>query len=386
MTDTGPGDEVTVLLTGAGAPGCAGILRGLRANDERPVNVVGVDMNPDAYGFALVDESAVVPAGTDDDYISRMTTIAAREAVDVVLPLTTAELGPLSRNRDAFDATVMVSDPGPLGVANDKGQLYDFLDRAGLDCAPTFRRVETLDGFLDACAELGYPEQPVCFKRPVASGMRGFRVLDESEDRLSRLLSQKPDSAVTTLDSVQPVLDSAETFPELVVMEYLPGEEYSVDVLAQGDTVGPVIPRSRTRTRAGISFEGTVERDEQLIEAAAEICRELGVEYNINVQFKYDRNGVPKVLEINPRVSGTIVMCIGAGANMPYLGVKQALGEPLPPVDVEWGTHMVRYWQEVFRSPDGNRFHVEASDDRVGVESADDRVGVKSPGDGGGAD
>ena len=66
-----------------------------------------------------------------------------------------------------------------------------------------------------------------------------------------------------------------------------------------------------------------------------------------------------KVIEINPRVSGTIVMCVGAGANLPYLGVKYALGEPIPPVDVEWGTRMVRYWQELFRAPDGTNFHLE---------------------------
>ena len=354
-------DGITVLMTGAGAPGCAGIVRSLRSTDERPVRIVGVDMDPTAYGFALVDESATVPAGGDDDYVPRMVELAEREDADVVLPLTTAELGPLARNRDAFDAAVMVSPEDALAVANDKGRLYGFLDDEGFDCAPPFRRVDDADAFVEACRELGYPDRPVCFKRPVASGMRGFRVLDERGDRLERLLSEKPDSTVTTVAEVLPVLESAETFPELIVMEYLPGEEYSVDVLARGDEAGPVVPRSRTRTRAGISFEGTVERDEELIEAAGDICRGLGVEYNVNVQFKYDSDGAPKVLEINPRVSGTIIMCVGAGANLPYLGVKHALGEPIPAVDVQWGTHMVRYWQEVFRSPDGERFHVEPS-------------------------
>jgi carbamoyl-phosphate synthase large subunit len=64
------------------------------------------------------------------------------------------------------------------------------------------------------------------------------------------------------------------------------------------------------------------------------------------------------VIEINPRVAGTIVMGVGAGANLPYLGVKYALGESLPPVDVEWGTRMVRYWQELFRTPEGEPFHL----------------------------
>jgi len=351
-------DEITVLMTGAGAPGASGIVRSLRATDERPVEIVGVDMDPDAYGFELVDESATVPAGGDDEYIPEMTAIADRVDADVVLPLTTAELQPLARNRDAFDATVMVSEAETLAVANDKGQLYDFLDTDGFASAPEFRRVDSMESFVDACHELGYPDRPVCFKRPVASGMRGFRVLDPETDRLESLLSEKPTTAVTTLDEVRPVLAQADQFPELVVMEYLPGEEYSVDVLALGRETGPVVPRSRSKTRAGITFEGTVEPRRELITAADSIARELGLEYNINIQFKYDADGTPKVIEINPRVAGTIVMCVGAGVNLPYLAVKYALDEPLPDPDIEWGTQMVRFWQELFRPPNGDPHRV----------------------------
>lgn len=361
MTETDSrADEVTVLMTGAGAPGASGIVRSLRAPDDRDVRIVGVDMDPDAYGFALVDESETVPSGDAPEYVPRMAEIAEREDADVVLPLTTAELDPLAARRDAFDATVMVSPASVLDTANDKASLYGFLAEAGFDAAPAFRRVESRSAFLDAVDELGYPDRRVCFKPPVASGMRGFRVLDDrTDDGLDRLLGEKPDAAVTTLDTVLPVLDSGESFPELVVMEYLPGEEYSVDVLAMGDRVGPVVPRSRSRTRAGITFAGTVEKRPALIDAAADIARELGLEYNANLQFKYDAEGTPKLIEINPRVAGTIVMCVGAGVNLPSLALDYALGETPADPEVAWGTEMVRYWQELFRSPDGETYHVD---------------------------
>ena len=354
-------DDVTVLMTGAGAPGASGVLKSLRRPDERRVRVVGVDADPDAYGFALVEESRVVPRGDEAGYLERMVEGAADVGADVIMPLTTAELGPLSDARESLrDAGVVttVSPPSALSVANDKGRLYGFLDAEDFDAAPAFRRVDSASAFVDAVEALGYPDRPVCFKRPVASGKRGFRVLDRGSDRLDRLLHEKPDSSVTTLEAVLPVLEGAEAFPELVVMEHLPGDEYSVDVLAKGDEVGPVAPRVRERTRAGISFRGTVVEDEELIESAASICRTLGLEYNVNLQYKYDAGGTPKIIEINPRISGTIVMCVGAGANLPYLALKYALGEPVPPVEVEWGTTMTRYWQEVFHSPDGEPYRL----------------------------
>lgn len=351
-------DDVTVLMTGAGAPGASGILRSLRSGERRQVRVVGVDADPDAYGFGLVDEAYTVPHGDDDGYLDRIVEIVTAEDVDVVLPLTTAELGPLAAGRDAVPATVMVSEAEALAVANDKGALYEFLATNGFACAPDYRQVDDLTSFDEAVAALGYPERPVCFKPAVGSGMRGFRVLDERTDRLTRLFDEKPGAGVTTLPEVRPVLAEADPFPELVVMEYLPGEEYSVDALAMGDEVGPVVPRTRSKTRAGITFQGVVEENEALIAAASDICRDLGLRYNVNIQFKYDATGEPKVIEINPRVAGTIVMCVGAGANLPALGLAHALGEPLPPVDVAWGTQMTRYWTELFRAPDGRTYHV----------------------------
>lgn len=350
----------TVLLTGAGAPGAAGILKSLHGMDDRKVRVVGVDMDPDAYGFAFTDEQYVVPAGDATDYVPRLETIAKREQPDVILPLTTNELQPLATHRDRFEQPIMVSPAEALRAANDKANLYQFLANRDFDSAPDFHRVESKTAFLDALEDLGYPEQPVCFKPPVSSGMRGFRILDERTDRLDRLLETKPGTPITTADEILPVLSAADSFPPLVVMEYLPGDEYSVDVLAMGESVGPVVPRTRSRTRAGITFEGTVEENEDLIDAAGSICRELGLEYNINLQFKYDGSGTPKVIEINPRVSGTIVMCVGAGVNLPALGVKYALGEPVPPQEIKWGTEMVRYWSELFTMPDGETFQLPA--------------------------
>ncbi len=350
-------DEITVLMTGAGAPGASGIIKSLRMVSERSIRIVGVDMESDAYGFAFTDTGYTVPAGIDDAYISRMREIASEESVDVILPLTTAELEPLTTAQELFDAEVMVSKPKSLKIANNKGRLYQYLEEETFDTAPEYRRVSTKDKFVDAVHALGYPDTPVCFKPPVASGMRGFRVLDETTDRLDRLLSDKPDSAVTTLEEVLPILTSTDSFPDLAVMEYLPGKEYSVDVLAMGDKVGPVIPRTRERTRAGITFEGKVEKRDELIDAATSICKGLDLEYNINLQFRYDSNGHPRLIEINPRIAGTVIMCVGAGANLPYLAVQYALGEEISPSPVNWGTRMVRYWEELFHMPDGEVTH-----------------------------
>jgi carbamoyl-phosphate synthase large subunit len=49
---------------------------------------------------------------------------------------------------------------------------------------------------------------------------------------------------------------------------------------------------------------------------------------NIGVQVRRDRNRTPKIVEINPRIQGTIVHCIAQWreSTIQYLLQKQALG------------------------------------------------------------
>jgi carbamoyl-phosphate synthase large subunit len=65
---------------------------------------------------------------------------------------------------------------------------------------------------------------------------------------------------------------------------------------------------------------------------------------------KDSQNGDPLLLEINPRVQGTIVAALGAGVNLPLLAVKKAMEIPVEPSEmaVAWGTSFSRYWTETY--------------------------------------
>ena len=65
-------NTVTVLMTGAGAPGAPGIIRCLRKNGERSIRIVGVDMNENAAGRKLVDAFYTVPAAKDPGFLDRV--------------------------------------------------------------------------------------------------------------------------------------------------------------------------------------------------------------------------------------------------------------------------------------------------------------------------
>jgi carbamoyl-phosphate synthase large subunit len=138
-------------------------------------------------------------------------------------------------------------------------------------------------------------------------------------------------------------------------MEYLPGDEYSVDVLVDNGRFISAIPRSRDHIKMGISFVGTVVHDTEIIKYSRRVVEGLKLNGNIGLQFKRDKTGIPKIIESNPRVQGTIVLCTAAGENMVYEAVKLGIGEEVTVPKVNWGVKMIRYWDELFIDSNGNK-------------------------------
>ena len=98
----------------------------------------------------------------------------------------------------------------------------------------------------------------------------------------------------------------------------------------------------------GISFVGTTEHDTKIIEISRQLGEELKLHGNIGLQFIKDNRGVPRIIEINPRVQGTIVLSLASGYNMVYNALKISLGETPQPFRPRWGVKMIRFWDEIY--------------------------------------
>lgn len=336
-------------MTGGGAPGAPGILRCLQQNPLFRITVA--DARPEAVGRYLHPDFVKIPMAGDSDFIPALLELCNREKIDLVLPLVTKELLPLATNKHLFEKSgtrVLVSPAASLEIANNKSRLYQFLQWRGME-VPDFRVVETGDQFETAIRELGYPDKPVCFKPSVSNGSRGFRIINEQIDERELLFLQKPDSTYMRGADALRILSSG-GFPELLVSEYLPGEEYSVDCLANQGSSVVIVPRLRKRMINGISVEGEFVKQEEIISYCSQVLQELRLHGNIGIQVKKSASGKYQMLEINPRVQGTLSAGLGAGINLPELAIKQETGQPISPGElaVRWGTKFSRYWQEVF--------------------------------------
>jgi len=71
--------------------------------------------------------------------------------------------------------------------------------------------------------------------------------------------------------------------------------------------------------RAGLAMYFVTLADDGLMELADRIVAELDIEWFFNIQLVGD-----KVIEVNPRISTVVYQ---EDLNLPWLGVKRALGE-----------------------------------------------------------
>ena len=336
-------------MTGGGAPGAPGIIQCLLQADW--INLLVGDADSEAVGRYLHSNFVQLPKAKDEGFIESVLSICEKHNIQVILPLVTRELFLLAKAKDLFaqkGISILVSSPEAVEIANNKAACYQYLCSKGI-AVPKFYIANTKEEFIHAAFELGHPQLDFCFKPSFSNGSRGFRIVSDSIDESSQLFDNKPYNTYIAYPLALSIL-SSKPFPQLLVTEYLPGEEYSVDCLADHGKASLVVPRLREKMVNGISVKGRFIEDASIIDYCTRIIEAVGLHGNIGIQVRKKASGEPLLLEINPRVQGTIVAALGAGVNLPLLAVKNELGIRIEPdeLNVRWGTHFTRYWTEVF--------------------------------------
>lgn len=309
-----------VLVTGAGGPAGVAVIRSLLR--RRDAEVFAADMDGWASGLYLVPDGRrrIVPPGRSEGFVDAVDAVCRADGIDVLISTVDVELPPLAARRADLVSTLAAPSAETLECALDKWRLAQRC--AGQLPVPRTR-------LLDEEATVAEWDFPVIVKPRRGAGSRGVRIVTSRAD-----------------------LEALGRDTDLIVQEYLPGDEYSVDVLA--DAVGRVVaavPRTRTRVDSGVSIAGRTVHDDALESTASAAARAIGLSGVANVQLRRAAEGTPSLLEINPRFPGALPLTIAAGVDMPSYVLDLALGLPLPEQVAFREIANVRFLEDVFIEP-----------------------------------
>ena len=344
--------EIRVLLTASGGIHALGVIDCLKQNyEKRKFKIICTDTVEKKLLREKSDGFYVVPKGNSKNFVNEILKICKKEKIDIIIPGNADEILSISKNIKMFNLKnikTTISNFDNLNIILNKEKTYSKLKKIGIS-VPEYYKVKNFKEFLLAIKKLEYPKKDICFKPSKYSesgGTRGFRILRKNNSAKKILLNYKPDTIEIDLKTIEIALKNTGPI-DLLVMEYLPGDEYSTYVFAEKGKMHYCIPNLRQKLDRYYSFEAKTQKNLKIEKMCKKIVKELDLSSNVNIQFKNSKNKIPKLIEINPRIGGTIILPSVSGINLPYLAVKLCLGEKIPTKKLT-ETKMIRYWKEVF--------------------------------------
>jgi carbamoyl-phosphate synthase large subunit len=280
------------------------------------------DKRADSPTASISDGHRLVPPVTDPSYVDELLRICKDEDIRGIIPLIDTELPVLAANKALFadhDVEVLVSSPAVVALGCDKMLAHEFFTTNNIP-TPLLHSQATSGRF------------PLIVKpRDGSAGIGVTKVRNEKELAFFR-----------------------DYVPNAMVQEFVEGEEFTVDVLAdlQGN-IRTIVPRQRIEVRAGEVSKGVTRKDPAIIAAVADAVSKLsGVVGCINLQCFRTPAGELSFIEINPRFGGGAPLSVIAGADLPRWTIEMLAGATFDGLDQSWqdGLAMLRYDDAVFVS------------------------------------
>lgn len=276
------------------------------------------------------------------DFVDRLNEIVRRWGIEFIYPTHDTVANFLAANQERILARVVTSCAETNLIARFKSKTYE-----------TFRAFD----FCPAVYAAPYAglQYPVFLKPDDGQGGKGAFKADGQGD-LDFYLGKSPD---------------------LLVTEYLPGEEYSVDCFT--DYNGELLfvgPRTRERVQMGISFRSTaLEATEDIRRIAQAINDTVTLNGAWFFQLKRDNMGRLKLLEYAPRQSSTMGLYRHTGVNFALLSLFNMLNMPVQVLHNDYSVQLDRCLHNRFKAElSYSRVYIDFDETVIAGEHVHDRV------------
>jgi hypothetical protein len=272
-----------------------GLEIGRSLNGLKEVELFGASSVDDHGKFAFQNYVGGLPYVTDENFIERLNSVLTQHKIQYIYPAMDSVVDLLARNQERLNAEVIGSCAATTQLALSKAKTYQALS-AIVRCP----RVYTLE-------ELQTEDFPVFLKPEVGCGSQGV-LLARTRVEVERALEKDP---------------------SLMILENLPGDEYTIDCFT--DSSGSLLfagPRKRRRVAKGISVNtvSSADPDGRFRTFATSINSAVSFNGAWFFQVKHAGNGELALLEIAPRIAGSMGLQRCKGVNLPLLSLLNLAG------------------------------------------------------------
>jgi predicted ATP-grasp superfamily ATP-dependent carboligase len=260
------------------------------------------------------------PLFNPSDFINFLYTELSRHSYQMLLPMEDETTFLLSKYRSEFSRRTYLPVPSleKLEFANRKDKILKLAEANGIPIPKTWHidHISQLNGLKDS---LPYP---VVIKPRKSSGAMGVAYPKHPAELISQYLAIH------------------QRFPYPLIQELIPssGNGYGASFLmGENGEVKASFVHKRLReypVTGGASTLRESVRHDDIRDMGCTLLKTLDWFGVAMVEFKMDpRDGIPKLMEINPRFWGSLSLAVAAGVNFPFLLHKMSRGERFKPVE-----------------------------------------------------
>ena len=276
------------------------------------------------------------PYYNEPGFIKYLNEVIEKYSLDYIYPANDAVQYFLMQHEKEISVPIVSAPAKTVNICRSKKRTYEFLkENGGGDFVPKyFERIDDIDHY------------PVFVKPEVGQGSVGAELIKNEQQLKTRIKNDD----------------------KLIVCEYLEGDEYTVDCFT--DRYGKlrvVSMRNRARIRLGISVHSEILKlDKKVQEIAEKINSVLEFQGAWFFQLKKNREGLYKLLEVSPRIPGTMGVSRNRGSNFPLLTLYNMWGYD---VDIIINNYDISVDRAFF-----NRYSIQIEYDTVYVDFDDTLV------------
>jgi predicted ATP-grasp superfamily ATP-dependent carboligase len=253
-------------------------------------------------------------------FVSFLLRELSRHSYQMLLPMEDETTFLISKFHSEFSRRTYLPIPPleKLQFANCKDKILKLAEDKGIPIPKTWY-IDDITQLNDLKASLPYP---VVIKPKNSAGAVGVSYPKNSDELIKQYLTVH------------------RRFPYPLIQERIPshGNGYGASFLMgkSGDVKASFVHKRLREypVTGGASTLRESVRNDDVRDMAHTLLKALDWFGVAMVEFKMDpRDGIPKLMEINPRFWGSLSLAVAAGVNFPYLLLKMSRGENFKPVE-----------------------------------------------------
>lgn len=258
------------------------------------------------------------PETSPKQFLDKILELVQRKTYEFIFPIDDFSCGILAQHRDLFTpyTRIPLVPYDTFMKARDKAQTMRIAQAHGVPCPKTYFPDE--DDIENIAEKAVYP---ILVKANISSGARGISLVRRKEELKSTYIKIKED------------------YGNCHVQEYIPqgGLQYKADLfLDNNQDLKAGIAYSKLRyfpIHGGSSVINRTVWRPDMVEHAVQLLKAMNWCGFADFDFITDpRDGIPKIMEINPRLPNTFRISLAAGIDFTEMIVALAMGNEIPTI------------------------------------------------------